>query len=90
MFLAVFLSRYLDLFFGWKSLYVFVMKIIFISLTAYTIYLMKFKKPFCLSLDKEADAFPHYYLYAGALLAAVIVHKSLNPMDFLWSFSVWL
>ncbi|MCB0369407.1 MAG: hypothetical protein KDD45_08140 [Bdellovibrionales bacterium] len=35
------MTRYVDLFFGWKTLYVFIMKIIFISLTAYTIYLMK-------------------------------------------------
>ncbi len=66
------------------------MKLIFIFLTGYTIYLMKFKKPFCLSMDKESDSFPHYYLYLGAFLAAVIIHKSLNPMDFLWSFSIWL
>ncbi len=66
------------------------MKIVFISLTAYTIYLMKYKKPYNLSLDREADSLPHYFLYGGALLAAIIVHKSLNPVDFLWSFSVWL
>lgn len=66
------------------------MKIIFISLTAYTIYLMKFKKPYNLSLDRESDAFPHYYMYGAALLAAIIAHKSLNPIDFLWSFSIWL
>jgi ER lumen protein retaining receptor len=88
--LVVFVTRYLDLFFGWKTLYVFVMKIIFISLTAYTIYLMKFKKPYNLSLDRESDAFPHYYMYGAALLAAIIAHKSLNPIDFLWSFSIWL
>jgi len=29
------------MFFGWKTLYLFVMKIVFISLTGYTIYLMK-------------------------------------------------
>ena len=86
----MFVTRYLDLFFGWKTLYVFVMKIIFISLTAYTIYLMKFKKPYILSLDRESDAFPHYYMYGAALLAAIIAHKSLNPIDFLWSFSIWL
>lgn len=51
---------------------------------------IKFKKPYSLSLDRESDSLPHYYLYGGALLAAIIIHKSLNPMDFLWSFSVWL
>ena len=86
----MFLTRYIDLFLGWKTLYVFVMKIVFISLTAYTIYLMRVKKPYNLSLDRESDSFPHYYLDGAALLAAIIAHKSLNPIDFLWSFSIWL
>ena len=51
---------------------------------------MKFKKPFSLSYDKDSDAFPHYYIYLGALFMAVLIHKSLNPMDFVWSFSIWL
>jgi ER lumen protein retaining receptor len=29
-------------------------------------------------------------MYGAALLAAIIAHKSLNPIDFLWSFSIWL
>lgn len=66
------------------------MKMIFISATGYTIYLMKFKKPYNLSYDKESDTLPHYYIYGAALLLAVIIHKSLNPLDFLWSFSMWL
>jgi ER lumen protein retaining receptor len=45
IYLAVFLTRYIDLFLGWKSFYLFVMKILFISITAYTIYLMRFKSP---------------------------------------------
>ena len=66
------------------------MKIIFISMTAYTMYLMKIKKPYNLSYDKESDTLSHYYIYAGALIMSVLVHKSLNPLDFSWSFSIWL
>lgn len=47
MFLVVFCLRYIDIF-SWISLYVFSMKIMFISLTVYTIYLMRFRRPFCL------------------------------------------
>ncbi|MCL4116967.1 UNVERIFIED_CONTAM: hypothetical protein GTU68_054008, partial [Idotea baltica] len=86
----VFLSRYVDVLLGWKSLYLFVMKIVFILITLYTAYLMKFKKPFSLSYDKESDSFPHYYIYAGALVLAMIVHKSFFPLDLLWSYSIWL
>ena len=66
------------------------MKIMFIGLTAYTMYLMRMKRPFNLSYSAESDSMPHYYIYGGALLMAVLVHKSLNPMDFIWSFSIWL
>lgn len=90
LFLVVFLTRYFDLLFEWKSLYLFLMKLIFISMTAYTMYLMKIKKPYNLSYDKESDTLPHYYIYAGSLVMAVLVHKSLNPIDFAWSFSIWL
>jgi ER lumen protein retaining receptor len=45
-YLVVFLTRYIDLLTGWKSLYLFVMKLLFISLTAYTIYLMRLKRPY--------------------------------------------
>ena len=90
IFLVVFITRYFDLFTGWKSMYLFLMKIIFIIITAYTMYLMKIKKPFNLSYDRESDSLPHYYIYLAALLMAVLIHKSLNPVDFMWSFSIWL
>lgn len=90
LFLVVFIARYIDLIFVWRSFYLFIMKIIFIGLTAYTMYLMRQKKPFNLSYDKESDTFPHYYTYVAALVLAIIVHKSLNPLDFAWSFSIWL
>lgn len=86
----VFLTRYIDVLLGWKSMYLFVMKMLFIGLTAYTIYLMRVKKPFNLSYDRDSDSFQHLYIYLGSLFMAVIIHKSLNPIDFIWSFSVWL
>jgi hypothetical protein len=88
--MVVFITRYIDLLFVWKSFYLLTMKIIFISCTAYTMYLMRKKKPFNLSYDRETDTFPHLFIYGGALFLAIIIHKSLNPMDFLWSFSIWL
>ena len=48
LYLAVYAARYIGIIFGWTSLYLFFMKILFISLTGYTIYLMRFKKPYTL------------------------------------------
>ena len=50
LYLAVYITRYIGIIFGWTSLYLFVMKILFISLTSYTIYLMRVKKPYTLVL----------------------------------------
>jgi hypothetical protein len=47
LYLIVFCVRYLDLFMYFISLYNTFMKLFFISSTAFIIYLMKFKKPFC-------------------------------------------
>lgn len=97
IYLVVFLTRYIDLFLGWKSFYLFIMKILFIAMTAYTIYLMRVKNPLklvwtCLTqtYTPTEDKFPHYFLYLGAFIMSVIIHKSFNPIDFMWSFSIWL
>ena len=48
IYLVVYVTRYIGIIFGWTSFYLFAMKILFISITAYTIYLIKFKKPISL------------------------------------------
>lgn len=78
--MVVFFVRYFDLLTGWKTLYLFIMKILFISITAYTIYLMRFKKPYSLSYDKPADSFPHFYLYIAAGVLTLIIHRSFIPI----------
>lgn len=47
MYLIVFCVRYLDLFMYYISLYNTFMKIFFIGSTAFIIYLMRYKKPYC-------------------------------------------
>jgi ER lumen protein retaining receptor len=77
IYMVVFVMRYWDLFLYWVSLYNFVMKIFFLTATAYTIYLMKKKKPYCLvilillkSYDNINDSFNHYYfIYPCKIIA---------------------
>lgn len=45
--MLVFCVRYMDLFMYYISLYNTFMKLFFISSTAFIIYLMRYKKPFC-------------------------------------------
>ena len=50
LYLIVFIFRYLDILynFSYQTYYLLFMKFLFISATAYIIYLMKYKKPYCL------------------------------------------
>eukprot|EP00826_Nyctotherus_ovalis_P052090 TRINITY_DN6560_c0_g1_i7.p1 TRINITY_DN6560_c0_g1~~TRINITY_DN6560_c0_g1_i7.p1 ORF type:complete len:114 (-),score=19.62 TRINITY_DN6560_c0_g1_i7:48-389(-) len=59
IYLIVFCLRYLDLFFYFISPYNTLMKIGFISATVYTIYLIRFKKPYCTTYEPSQDNFPH-------------------------------
>lgn len=48
LFLVVFLTRYSDMILEmhWGSVYFNVMRILFVAVTAYTIYVMRFKRPY--------------------------------------------
>lgn len=48
MYLIVYLTRYGDLLYNRRSLYLTFMKLLYIGITAYIIYLIKYKKPYCL------------------------------------------
>ena len=87
---VVFLSRYVDIFMGWKTFYFFIMKIVLIFGTMYTAYLIRMKKPFMLTYNASEDSFPHYYLYAAAAIFTMIIHKSFLPFELIWSYSIWL
>ncbi len=95
MYLVVFVARYMDLFLYYISLYNTVFKILFISATSYIIYLIRFKRPFCLGYDPKSDSLNHYlFIYPAVLLVTIVFHLSSRQQyyyyEYFWSFSVWL
>ena len=91
MFLVAFCLRYLDIFFYFISFYNLLMKIFFICATMYTIYLIRWKSPYCYAYDPKLDNFQHYYfIYPTVFGVTLIIHTSLKPLDFVWSYSLWL
>ena len=90
VYLLVFVLRYADLFMYYVSLYNTLMKIFFITSTAFIIYLMRFRRPFNATYDKVADDFPHYYLPLAAAVLTCIVQSGWTPWEMVWSFSLWL
>lgn len=88
LYAAVFVTRYLDLFYRWVSLYNLFMKIFFIASSLYILYLMKFK--FRPTYDPAIDTFKIEYLLGPSVILALLFHYSFTPTEILWSFSVFL
>ena len=73
LYLIVFVTRYLDLFTTYYSLYNSFMKILYISATAYIIYMVKGTERFKSTYDKAHDSFLHYqFAVAPCVLLAVV------------------
>ncbi len=72
LYAAVFLTRYLDLYTQFLSLYNTSMKIFFISSSLYIVYLMKFK--FKATNDPRLDTFQVQYVIGGAALLSLVAN----------------
>merc|ERR1712235_140712 len=88
LFALVFVTRYLDLFVHFVSLYNTVMKIIYISLSIGTCYLIfvKFKATY----DGNHDSMRAEFLVVPALGLACLINTSFDVMEVLWTFSIYL
>lgn len=94
LFLLVFVTRYLDLFTTFYSPYNSIMKVAYITSTAFIIYMIRFKEPYRSKYDKSQDSFLHLK-FAVAPCAALAVLYCLfrherELIDVLWTFSIFL
>jgi len=97
LFLLVFVTRYLDLFTQFYSIYNTVMKVLYIVSTASIVYMIRFSQPICATYDKAQDTFLHWKFAAApcAVIATVTALigggvSSTSLMDILWTFSIYL
>jgi hypothetical protein len=58
MFFLVYIFRYGDIIWNRHSIYLTSMKIIYIGITVFIIYLVRFKKPYCLVVSNQAGLRP--------------------------------
>jgi len=88
LFALVFVTRYLDLFIHFVSLYNTVMKLIYITLSIGTCYLIfvKFKATY----DGNHDSMRAEFLVVPALGLACLINTSFDVMEILWTFSIYL
>ncbi|KAJ1674980.1 endoplasmic reticulum retention protein [Spiromyces aspiralis] len=88
LYLLVFMTRYLDLFIHYISLYNTLMKIFFIASSGYIVYLMR--KPFKHTYEASLDTFrAEYLVLVSAVLSVLLPHKY-TPIEVLWTFSIFL
>ncbi|EHA28630.1 hypothetical protein ASPNIDRAFT_56861 [Aspergillus niger ATCC 1015] len=89
LYLMVFVTRYLDLFWAFTdSFYNTTFKILFIGSSAYIIYLMlNDYKP---THDPNTDTFKVQYLLGFSALLALLFPHDYSVSEILWTFSIWL
>ena len=97
LFLAVFVTRYLDLFFTFYSLYNSVMKLIYIGSTATIIYTIRYQEQIKSTYDKSQDSFLHWkFAAAPCAVIAFFTHligagiTDFDLITLLWTFSIYL
>jgi len=90
LYLLVFLTRYIDLFYNFLSLYNTIMKVIFIGTAGAVVYMMKFKAPYCDTYDKKYDNFFLPYIIVPCAILALLVNEYFSVSEVLWTFSIYL
>lgn len=97
LFFVVFVTRYLDLFTTFYSLYNSCMKVLYIFTTGTIIYMIRYQEPICSTYDKAQDTFLHWkFAVAPCAIIATITHmigsgiKKFELLELLWTFSIYL
>ena len=91
LYFIVFVCRYLDLFVYYVSLYNTSMKVSFICLTAYLIYLMRFSRIHKITYDVKGDSFNYWmFLLPPSLILGLLFTLDFSLMEYLWTFSIIL
>ena len=92
----VFVTRYLDLFTSYYSVYNSCMKVLYIATTSLVIYTIRYKEPIASTYDRAQDSFLHWkFAVAPCAVVALITHLfqtsfKLDVVDLLWTFSIYL
>ncbi|KAM7274243.1 hypothetical protein ACFE04_028907 [Oxalis oulophora] len=90
LYVIIFLTRYLHLFVKYISVYNTVMKLIFIGTSLGIVWYMRYHKVVKQTYDKDQDTFKHYFLIPPCFILALLIHRSFNVTEVLWTFSIYL
>ncbi|KAA3489162.1 ER lumen protein-retaining receptor A [Gossypium australe] len=90
LYALVFLTRYLDLFTDFISVYNTIMKLVFIASSLAIVWCMRMHRVVRRSYDKDLDTFRHYFLILASLILALLVHEKFTFQEIFWAFSIYL
>jgi ER lumen protein retaining receptor len=83
LYLLVFVTRYLDLFTSYYSLYNSVMKVVYIASTALIIYTVKMTEPFKSNYDSAQDSFLHWKFAVAPVAVIALITNIYQGFDFI-------
>jgi hypothetical protein len=92
LFLIVYITRYLDVFFSFISLYNTSMKIMFVGASSATVYMIYGHKAIAPTYDRHNDTFKIELVLIPTLLLALLphFHYAFTLLEVLWAFSIYL
>ncbi|EPY37808.1 ER lumen protein retaining receptor [Angomonas deanei] len=93
LFALVYSTRYIDLFLSFISVYNTVMKIIFLCVSWYVVFLIKYKNPWKATYDRDNDTFRIQYLIGACFILGLCFHRKPRLgffVEVLWAFSQYL
>eukprot|EP00879_Flechtneria_rotunda_P004479 GHRR01004733.1.p1 GENE.GHRR01004733.1~~GHRR01004733.1.p1 ORF type:complete len:216 (+),score=37.23 GHRR01004733.1:170-817(+) len=90
LYALVFVTRYMDIFTNFISLYNTVMKLVFLGTSFAIIYYMRYHRIIKLTYDKEQDTFKHIFLIAPSVVLALLTTDKYTLLEMLWTFSIYL
>ena len=83
LYLVVFVCRYLDLFTSFYSMYNSVMKVMYISSTAYVIFMVYKTEPFKTEYDRTQDSFLHWQFAVAPCAVLALITVLIQGFDFM-------
>jgi len=91
LYVIIFVCRYMDVFWNFMSLYNTIMKILFITFSLATVWMMTHARPQASTYSPDDDSFPSLVLIVPCAVLGVLINQNhSDPFEWLWAFSIYL
>mmetsp|Transcript_15601 Transcript_15601/g.25844 ORF Transcript_15601/g.25844 Transcript_15601/m.25844 type:complete len:226 (+) Transcript_15601:125-802(+) len=88
LYAIVFITRYLDIFYNFASIYNYVMKLIFLGASGAIVYIMRVRHGS--HYDRTQEKLETWYFLVPCFVLALIINHRFTVTEVLWTFSIYL